>query len=450
LYDATFTSAHGDSACASCHIFGDFDSLAWDLGDPDGTVLNNPGPFVSTPAFEAVTPKNFHPLKGPMTTQSLRGMANHGPMHWRGDRTGGNDVAASAQPDTGTFDEQAAFKKFNVAFPGLLGRAAELSDADMQAFTDFILQVTYPPNPVRNLDNSLTTFQAQGRAFYFNADANGGELRSDAFHNCNGCHILNPSGNAEFGVSKPGFFGSDGRSTFENETQFFKVAHLRNAYQKVGMFGHASNIGLPIDRPAPLPPLAAFLPSPLNDFTFKGDQVRGFGFLHDGSTDTMFRFFGATPFVQQTTAVVPNPFGIPPTAEGIQIRRALEAFMLAFDTNLAPIVGQQTTLTSANAAVVDPRITLLKQRAAAAECDLVVRATLNDKETGFLYLPASATFKQNKASAPALSEAALRALLSKSPLTFTAVPPRSGVRVALDRDSEGVLDADDADCGHVD
>ena len=32
-----------------------------------------------------------------MTTQSLRGMANHGPMHWRGDRTGGLD-APSAQP----------------------------------------------------------------------------------------------------------------------------------------------------------------------------------------------------------------------------------------------------------------------------------------------------------------------------------------------------------------
>ena len=31
LYDAHDTSAHGDSACASCHIFGDFDSLAWDL-----------------------------------------------------------------------------------------------------------------------------------------------------------------------------------------------------------------------------------------------------------------------------------------------------------------------------------------------------------------------------------------------------------------------------------
>ena len=45
VYDARLSSSHGDSACASCHVFGDFDSLAWDLGDPDGDVLNNPGPF---------------------------------------------------------------------------------------------------------------------------------------------------------------------------------------------------------------------------------------------------------------------------------------------------------------------------------------------------------------------------------------------------------------------
>ena len=46
LYDATLTSSHGDSSCASCHIFGDFDSLAWDLGNPDGDVHRpTPGPF---------------------------------------------------------------------------------------------------------------------------------------------------------------------------------------------------------------------------------------------------------------------------------------------------------------------------------------------------------------------------------------------------------------------
>src|SRR5581483_6295515 len=38
LYDARRTSSNGEAACARCHIFGDFDSLAWDLGNPDDPV----------------------------------------------------------------------------------------------------------------------------------------------------------------------------------------------------------------------------------------------------------------------------------------------------------------------------------------------------------------------------------------------------------------------------
>ena len=148
LYDASFTSSNGEASCSSCHVFGDFDGLAWDLGDPDGTVVPNTNPF------QLATGNPFHPMKGPMTTQSLRGMANHGPMHWRGDRTGGGAQA---------LDESLAFNAFNPAFVGLIGRAAQLTPAEMQAFTDFILDVTYPPNPIRNLDNSPTTPQSDGR-----------------------------------------------------------------------------------------------------------------------------------------------------------------------------------------------------------------------------------------------------------------------------------------------
>ena len=46
------------------------------------------------PAFQLPAPINgtgsvndFHPMKGPMTTQTLRGMASSGAMHWRGDRS---------------------------------------------------------------------------------------------------------------------------------------------------------------------------------------------------------------------------------------------------------------------------------------------------------------------------------------------------------------------------
>src|SRR5262249_4763737 len=97
LYDARQTSSNGEASCASCHIFGDMDQLAWDLGNPDGSIINNPGPVkleVAAGPFGAMV--DFHPLKGPMTTQSLRGMNNSGSMHWRGDRTGGNDPGGSA------------------------------------------------------------------------------------------------------------------------------------------------------------------------------------------------------------------------------------------------------------------------------------------------------------------------------------------------------------------
>ena len=115
LYDASHTSSHGDSACASCHIFGDLDGLAWDLGNPDAASIPNLNPITPLlPPFVFPMSDVFKSLKGPMVTQSLRGMANHGPMHWRGDRTGSLD-APNVQPDSGAYDEAAAFNQFNVA-----------------------------------------------------------------------------------------------------------------------------------------------------------------------------------------------------------------------------------------------------------------------------------------------------------------------------------------------
>jgi DNA-binding beta-propeller fold protein YncE len=439
LYDATETSSQGDSSCASCHVFGDLDSLAWDLGDPDNRVLDNPGPF-AIPLQPFMGKPDLHPMKGPMTTQSLRGMANHGAMHWRGDRTGGTLTGVSAQPDQGAFDERAAFTAFNVAFPGLLGRDAELTAEQMQAFADFILQVTYPPNPVRNLDNSLTPDQAAGREFYFAHTADGQEIPSDTFRNCNGCHVLDPAGNAEFGVAKPGFFGSDGRFSFESEPQFMKVPHLRNAYAKVGMFGMGNTFGLPIDT---TPARLQFLPPPLNDVAHQGPQIRGFGFTHDGSVDTLFRFFGANVFVQRPPeSPFPNPGGIPASPEGVRLRRQLEAFVLAFDSNLAPIVGQQLTIAKELGAAARARLELLLSRAAAGECEVVVRCRVGHRELGFLYMAEHKRFRTNRPFERSRRLDELLMLRRHTELTFTAVPPGSGVRVALDRDLDGLLDGD--------
>jgi hypothetical protein len=403
LYDASFTSSNGEAACASCHIFGDLDSLAWDLGNPDDSVLNNPNPF----RIPAIIDPDFHPMKGPMTTQSLRGMVNSGPMHWRGDRTGGNDPGGSS------LDSNAAFKKFNVAFGGLLGRSKPLTDAEMQSFTDFILQVTYPPNPIRALDNSLTPDQQAGRDFFMSS------TRSDTLQPCHGCHQLDAS---------QGFFGTDGFSSFENETQDFKIPHLRNLYQKVGMFG--------------MPALAGFINTGDNGFT--GDQVRGFGFLHDGSIDTPFRFHNADVF-NKTAA---NPGGIPVGAAGDPLRRQIEQFMFAFDSDLAPIVGQQVTLSAANAATVGSRIDLMTARAAAGECDLVVKGTVAGEARG-AYRTAAGLFQTDRAAQAPQTDAAIRALAATpgQELTYTCVPPGSGLRAGVDRDEDGFFDGDERDAG---
>ncbi|MFN8641511.1 MAG: hypothetical protein U0802_07595, partial [Candidatus Binatia bacterium] len=414
LYDAVATSSNGEASCSSCHIFGDFDSLAWDLGNPDDVKI--PNPFAAAGAIRLqqvaqiqgtnVDFNNFHPMKGPMTTQTLRGMAHHGALHWRGDR---------ADQNGDIFNEDIAFRNFRVAFPGLVGRASMIAESDLQKFSDFALQIQMPPNPIRNLDNSLTADQQAGRNFMT------GSRRSDGLaaggglgFNCVGCHVLDAA---------QGFFGTDGQQSFENETQIVKIAHLRNMYQKVGMFGM---------------PAVDFFNS--GDNGAKGDQIRGFGFIHDGSVDTLFRFLQATVFNDGGTF---NPKGFQNDTQ----RRQVEQFLLAFDSDLAPIIGQQITLTRDNANTVYPRIDLLLARAAAGECDVVVKGTVAGEPRG--WRRGNGNVFQSDRTAQTLSDTGLRTLAATvgQELTYTAVPVGEGTRLGIDRDQDGYLDGDERDAG---
>ncbi|MEO5728175.1 MAG: hypothetical protein ABI134_08260, partial [Byssovorax sp.] len=420
LYEARLSSSNGEAACGSCHVFSHWDSLAWDLGNPDGSVLNNPGPFIPNlpggdPDPLSGQDPSFHPMKGPMVTQSLRGMENQGPMHWRGDRTGGNDEA-SAQPEDGVFDEHAAFKKFNGAFVALLGRDTQLTTGQMAQFTDFILQVAYPPNPIRNLDNSLTPAQQAGRDFFFTASA-------ASQGPCQSCHHIDPEANPGEG-NFAGFFGTDGRSSFDAEPQVFKVPQLRNMYDKIGMFGSSRTDG-------------SVGPDP-----FMGDQVRGFGFNHDGAIPDLFRFasgFDVGPF---------NLFGIPVDAAGAQGKQDMEQYQLAIESNLAPIVGQQVTLDGGNEAVVAARIDLLEARADLLECDLVAKGRIGSNQVGLIYL-GNGHFATDRQSVPLVASAGLRALVTShnAALTYTCAPPGSGYRIGVDRDLDGHLDGDEVNAG---
>jgi DNA-binding beta-propeller fold protein YncE len=426
LYDATRFSGNGEASCASCHIFGDMDDLAWDLGNPDDAVKKNPIPINFGDAATIALGKilfgtrgdingtnnadDFHPMKGPMTTQTLRGLRNSGAMHWRGDRANGF-FGISA------FDSNLSFNNFIVAFQGLVGSPDLPSPAQMQKFTDFQLQVLPPPNPVRRLDNSLTTSQQRGRNFYFgNRPADGinipfvSQLNDGTNFNCNGCHMVDAS---------QGFFGTGGRSSFEGITQIVKIPHLRNAYAKIGMFGA---------------PKVDFFQTNVQT-TFQGDQIRGFGFVHDGVTPTLFHFLTAVVFAPQFTSGFPL---INPNAT----RRDVEQFILAFDTDLAPIVGQQVTLTNTNGSAVGPRIDLFIQRAKAQfvskalggsvrETDLVAQVAQGGSVKGFLFDPGANNFIPADGG-PRVSDGTLRALAATpgGEVTYTCAPPGSGGRLA--------------------
>ena len=407
LYDALLTSSNGETSCAVCHVFGDIDQLAWDLGNPDEHTVDSFNPLGPTGLHLP-----FHPMKGPMTTQTLRGMKHQGPMHWRGDRS-----ASTFFGDPRALDADLAFKLFNPTFDFLMGREeGELSDEEMQAFTDFMLEVQAPPNPVRALDNQLTPAQAQGRALFVDR-----RLLSDTASHCAGCHTLNAG---------DGNFGTLGQSAFSDEPQQFKVPQLKNMYQKVGMFGM---------------PKVPFADIPASAAEHQGEQIRGFGFLHDGSVDTMFHFLRSTVFVEDAVTPLSD-----------DQRRDIEQFLFAFDTTYAPIVGQQVTLAADTAATAGPRLDLMIARAQAPfvvvdrsdtrECELVARVTADARTRGYLFNPATGVFQSDRRE-EVLSDASLRALAASEPVTYTCAPPGEGRRLGLDRDDDGVYDQDEIDDG---
>ncbi len=102
-------SGDGTQACAGCHVDGHHDNLVWDVGS-----LADP--------------------KGPMFTQSLRGLDLNDPFHWRGEK-----------PDLLSFD---------VAFRDLLGGSV-LPSAENDLAAAYMASIHYPPNANLDRDGSL-------------------------------------------------------------------------------------------------------------------------------------------------------------------------------------------------------------------------------------------------------------------------------------------------------
>ncbi len=375
LYNTHLTSGTGHVSCGTCHIDGRMDQIAWDLGNPAA----EPQVFRGTCNFGTLGGcEDPHPMKGPMTTQTLVGIIGVEPLHWRGDRL--------------------TIEEFNQTYVKLLARDAELTTAEMAQFRAFVASLKFPPNPNRNLDNTLPTSAtvpggpanpARGLQLYQTALFDGGALT------CVSCHTL-PTG------ANPTIISSD----LLGETQSMKVPQLRNMHEKTGFTRTSTS------------------------------NNRGFGFAHDGAFDTLNSFLRAPVFRFAAGAT------------GEQQRRDVEAFMFAFGTETHAAVGAQTTVLD-GAAIPPAQATLLntfQTLANGGQVGLVAHGRVGGLARGWRYNGAS-MYQADRAT-ETISAAALSALAAPGgELTYTVVPTGSQTRIGIDRDLDGFFDRDELDAG---
>lgn len=416
LYDTRRTSGLGQAACGSCHVDGRMDRLAWDLGDPSQPPQafdQNCISVIGQPRCE-----DFHAMKGPMTTQTLQDIIGNEPFHWRGDRAG--------------------IEAFNPAFEGLLGDDRQLTANEMQAFEDFLATITYPPNPYRQFDNKLPEavaleghftsgrFAMAGQPLGTGNPRRGLELYTsgllDSPFQCSSCHTL-PTGMASngplllgvlgfpvggsilpagpLGENHLGIVSTDGSTNVS-----IKVPHLRNQYEKTGFNLQAT------------------------------DNTAGFGFLHDGSVDSIASFVSARTFSVRSDRDVAD----------------LVALMLAFSgsdfSGANPLVGAPPPLSRDSHAAVGaqvqlaggvppPRVAQMLALARARLIDLVAR----NATTGFGFDADRDRFLADDDQQSLTSDALLAMASTQAAQTWTAVPRGLGRRLGTDRDGDGIGDA---------
>lgn len=256
LFDTHATSGLGQASCGSCHVDARMDRLAWDLGDP-GAGATTESRFVDdvTGRFQR---KNvtFASEKGPMVTQTLQGIPLNGPLHWRGDKS--------------------RLEEFNPTYETLLGDDEQLTDLEIAELRVYVDNLIFPPNPFRNADHTMPASVALPEQRVVQdgeevplPDGNpvrGQELfqtlKFDHFEGrrCSSCHQQASTGGG-YASSAPAV------SELSSMSQsFFKPSNLLNVHEKIGF-----DAGSTASR-------------------------SGFGYLHDGTIDSLTRYFTQPQF----------------------------------------------------------------------------------------------------------------------------------------------------------
>lgn len=384
LYDARAATGHGNGtmACASCHVFGHADQLAWDFGRPTGGLgyaypdalvpaLNPPEPAV------ALTQPLVHPLGGPLRTPSLRGLADEKALSARGERRFFQDVRGQ--------------------FQSLLGGSG-IDAAAMQEFAAFARSIRPPPNPIQPLNRVYTGLAEIGRQRFGLAPGVPPKPFDAQGSTCVDCHAADFAGGNHSGTA--------GTVALAGAPQFFAVPDLRQLIDS----NQAALTGFGAGREGAARSVRAYL-----------DGL-------DTADAPLFPNFDAGD------------------------RDAVAAFLDAWDSGLAPLVGRQFTATASTLAGVAAFLDLAEAEAALVppNVDLIVRGSAlaggSQQPLGgwfrFDSTLGAYAYAMDDAPGSFLARSSLLGLIqsASASLTFTAVPPGLGERLGVDRDEDGLGD----------
>lgn len=396
LYDARL-SGNGTNSCASCHIDGDRDGIAWDLGDPGGVMTYIDGEsrvvhdLQGNDSPPTVVQRGMHPMKGPKVTQTLRGMitkpilvldvqhpsgvSTRDPLfHWRGDKE--------------SLDE------FNATFDNLMG-GSQVPQSDFDLFKAYLDSVKHHPNPYRNLDRSLPSDIEGG-----DPDDGRNNFLNHGLSHCVVCHPV-PSGTDQ------NIDDIDNSSTID----FLKTPHLLLSYQKHNTFSK-----------------------------FATTNLSGFGFNHDGAGGTL----PLPHFYFLSTMNIPQLIDT-------------RAFVLGFDSisdGTAPVIGHNLMVTSANASAQSTNDTLDILEANADPSlaafnqywnDVIATGRIDGRNCAVRFEASTGNYLFDTEAEPPHTRAQLLARVQSTGdiLHFTGVPAGQGVRFGGDRNGNGILNGDE-------
>ena len=432
LYDTRKNSGLGQISCASCHVDGRFDRLAWDLGDPAGLNKSVAGQNLGAglPGLNSgFLP--FHAMKGPMSTQTLQDIIGKEPHHWRGDRNG--------------------LEEFAGAFLALQGDDATLTPTEGQQFEDFLASIFFPPNPFRNFDNTLPTnlplpghyttgrFAAAGLPLP-NGNAVSGlsmyrppRLLDGGNLSCSICHTmplgmgtnyrlvgaaLQPFPTGPQGERHHMLVSVDGLTNVS-----LKVPQLRNMHEKTGFN------------------------------TTQLLNTAGFGYLHDASVDSIERFIAEPAFQVVSDQEVADLTALMLAFSGSDLPSGSPTTPLdppGSPSNDSPAsVGKQTTLVSLVGAppAQTALITSMEQLAINLKVGLIAKSRQLGLARGYRFEPTTNSWQSDRA-AQTHTDAAFRALAAAgSEISFTVVQKGTETRLGIDRDLDGTFDRDEIDAG---